>query len=213
MSFKIKLLLTFILYGFILVFLTQLIVFKLQESDLKADSIKKASQTFDERNNTFKTYIQGTNLRLLSIKNSQIFNNYLSNKQNIDLVNSLFLDIANTSDNIMQLRYIDNSGMEKIRVERNACSTEAFIIKEEDLQDKSARYYFKDTINSGKNVFWYSKLDLNIEHKKIEMPVKPVLRVGVVVFNKGKQDGILIINIFMKQIWGHVVLCMLGRGH
>jgi diguanylate cyclase (GGDEF)-like protein/PAS domain S-box-containing protein len=198
-SFKIKLLLSFILYGFILVFFTQLVVFKLQEKDIKANSIRKASQTFDERNNTFKKYVEDTNLRLLSVKNSKVFNDFLSNKQNSDLVNSLFLDIANTSNNIMQLRYIDNNGMERIRVNRNSYSSEVSIVKKENLQDKSHRYYFQNTINSGKNVFWYSKLDLNIEHNKIVMPIKPVLRVGVVVFNKGKQDGILIINIFMKQ--------------
>lgn len=199
MSYKIKLQLTFILYGLILVLSTQLVVFKLQERDIKANSIKKASQTFQERNNTFKSYVQDTNLRLLSVKNSQIFNDYLANKQNSDLVNSLFLDIANTSENIMQLRYIDMRGMERVRVDRNQCASQAHIVQEKDLQDKSDRYYFRETLNSGKNVFWFSKLDLNIEHKKIEMPVKPVLRVGVVVFHEGQEDGILIINIFMKQ--------------
>lgn len=199
MSYKMKLQLTFILYGLILVLFTQLVVFKLQERDIKADSIKKASQTFEERDNTFKSYIQDTNLRLLSVKKSQIFNDYLANKQNTTLVHSLFLDIANTSDNIMQLRYIDTRGMERVRVDRNQYASEAHLVQEKDLQDKSDRYYFKETLNSGKNIFWFSKLDLNIEHKKIEKPVKPVLRVGLVVYHEGKEDGILIINIFMKQ--------------
>ena len=200
MSFKIKLLLTFILYGIILVFFTQLVLFKLQERELKATSMTQASQTFDERNKTFKTYIQDSNLKLLSIKNSKIFADYLSNKKNTKLINSLFLDIASTSDNIMQLRYIDKNGMEKIRIDRKNFASNPYIIKEESLQDKSDRYYFKDTLNSGQNIFWYSKIDLNIEHKNIEKPIKPVLRVGVTVYNKGKKQGVLLVNIFMKKI-------------
>lgn len=115
------------------------------------------------------------------------------------MINTLFLDIASTSDNIMQLRYIDNSGIEKIRVDRKQFAGTPYIINKDLLQDKSDRYYFKDTLNSGKNVFWYSNLDLNIEHKQIEKPIKPVLRVGITVYDKDKKDGILIINIFMKN--------------
>lgn len=199
MSFKIKLLLTFILYGLILVFFTQFVLFKLQEKELIANSMAKASETFNERNKTFKTYIQYTNLKILSIKNSKTFDDYLSNKQNTDLIHSLFLDIASTADNIMQLRYIDNNGMEKIRVNRNNFASTPYLVRKENLQDKSDRYYFQNTLNSGKNIFWYSKLDLNMEYKEVETPIKPVLRIGVTVYHKGKKDGILIINIFMKK--------------
>ncbi len=199
MSFKIKLLFTFILYGLILVFFTQLVLFKLQEKELKANSMTKASETFDERNKTFQTYIQDSNLKILSIKNSKIFHDYLSNKQKSDLIDSLFLDIASTADNIMQLRYIDKNGIEKIRIDRKYFASNPYLVKKESLQNKSDRYYFKDTLNSGKNIFWYSKLDLNMEHKEIETPLKPVLRIGVTVYTKGKKDGILIINLFMKK--------------
>jgi len=199
MSFKIKLLLTFILYGLILVFFTQLVLFKLQEKELKNNSMTKASETFDERNKTFETYIQDTNLKILSIKKSKTFHEYLSNKHNTDLIDSLFLDIASTADNIMQLRYIDKNGMEKIRIDRKHFASTPHLVKKENLQDKSDRYYFRDTLRGGKNIFWYSNLDLNMEHKEIETPVKPVLRIGVTVYNKGKKDGILIINIFMKN--------------
>ena len=199
MSFKIKLLLTFILYGLILVFFTQLVLFKLQERELKVNSMTKASETFDERNKTFKRYIHNTDLKILSIKNSKTFDDYLSNKQSTSLINSLFLDIASSSDNIMQLRYIDKNGMEKIRIDRKHFASTPYLVKKENLQDKSDRYYFQETLNSGENIFWYSKLDLNMEHKEIEKPIKPVLRIGLTVYHEGKKNGILIINIFMKK--------------
>ncbi|EDZ62686.1 sensor domain-containing diguanylate cyclase [Sulfurimonas gotlandica] len=198
-SFKFKLFFAFIGYGLILVLLTQLAVFKIEEISLKSASIKKASETFQDRNEIFKSYIKDTNLKLSSIISSDIFRSYLKDTKNIKLANSLFLDIASTSDNIMQLRYIDNTGMEIIRIDREEFSSETYLIEKEKLQNKSSRYYFKDISDTDQNVFWYSKLDLNIEQGKIEIPIKPVLRIGTPVFHNSKQAGILIINIFMKN--------------
>ncbi|WP_373002060.1 diguanylate cyclase [Sulfurimonas sp.] len=198
-SFKLKLFFAFIGYGLTLVLLTQLAVFKIEEISLKSASIKKASETFQDRNEVFKSYIKDTNLKLSSIITSDIFDKYLKNPKSIELVNSLFVDIASTSDNIMQLRYIDKTGMELIRVDRDDFASPTYLIEQDKLQDKSDRYYFKDILKTAQNVFWYSKLDLNMEHGKIEIPIKPVLRVGTPVYRDGKQAGVLIINIFMKN--------------
>ena len=187
------------MYGILLVLFTQFIVFKLQEMDIKTSSIQKASETFHERNKTFDAYINNTKLKLTSIQNSATFHTYQANQNNTGSINSLFLDIANTAENIMQLRYIDNNGMEKIRVDRKSYASKAYLAKEKHLQDKSDRYYFKDIMSVDENTFWYSKLDLNIEHGKIEKPIKPVLRIGIPVYHEGQKSGILIINIFMKK--------------
>lgn len=181
-----------------MVFFTQLVVLKLQEIEIKASSIQKASETFAERNKIFESYIENTKLKLISIKNSKTFNTYLSNTKEVSSINSLFIDIANTAENIMQLRYIDNNGLEKIRVDRKSYASKAYLINEKNLQNKSNRYYFKDIMSVNTDIFWLSKLDLNIEHGKIEKPIKPVLRMGIPIYFEGKKSGILIINIFMK---------------
>lgn len=181
-----------------MVFFTQLVVLKLQEIEIKASSIQKASETFAERNKMFESYIENTKLKLISIKNSKTFNTYLSNTKEVSSINSLFIDIANTAENIMQLRYIDNNGLEKIRVDRKSYASKAYLINEKNLQNKSNRYYFKDIMSVNTDIFWLSKLDLNIEHGKIEKPIKPVLRMGIPIYFEGKKSGILIINIFMK---------------
>lgn len=176
-----------------------MVVFKLQEINIRTSSLQKASETFDERNKIFNSYIESTQLKLTSIKNSKTFTQYLSNTKNRTSIESLFIDIANTSKNIMQLRYIDSSGVEKIRIDRESYISKAFLVKEQELQDKSNRYYFKESINSDEGLFWHSKLDLNVEHGKIEKPIKPVLRIATPIYFEGKKSGILIINIFMKH--------------
>ena len=197
-SFKIKLYLTFLFYGFSLVFFTQFIVYKLDEINIKKVSIEKAALTFTERDKLFHSYIKDTKLKILAIKNSNTFKNYLSNSENDSLVKSLFFDIASTSDNIMQLRYINAKGMEVIRIDRDSYASSAIAIQDIDLQDKSNRYYFNDIINTEKDTFWYSKLDLNVERGEIEKPIKPVIRIGTPVYNNGENAGVLIINVFMK---------------
>lgn len=199
LSFRLKLFLTFVTYGFILVFITQIVLLKINTDAIKSTSIKKASSTFDEKNKQLKSFINNADLKLLTFTNSSIFNEYLTNHKNIELVSSLFLDIAHTSDDIIQLRYIDKNGIEKIRIDRDKTSSKLFIVDENDLQDKSNRYYFKDILNTPKGSFWYSNVDLNIEYAKIEQPIKPVIRIGMPVYSDKQKDGILIINIFMKD--------------
>ena len=99
----------------------------------------------------------------------------------------------------MQLRFIDNDGMEKIRVERKEFASSPFLVVSNKLQNKKDRYYFREINKLKKDEFWYSDIDLNIEHGKIETPIKPVLRLGTPFYHKNKKVGILIINIFMQK--------------
>jgi len=51
-----------------------------------------------------------------------------------------------------QIRYIDESGEEVIRV--NYSDNNAYIVENEYLQNKSNRYYFKDSVNLDKNTIY-----------------------------------------------------------
>ncbi|MDX1295352.1 MAG: diguanylate cyclase, partial [Sulfurimonadaceae bacterium] len=73
------------------------------------------------------------------------------------------------------------------------------VISGENLQDKSNRYYFHEASALEEGAIWYSKLDLNVEHGKIEEPIKPVLRIAKPVHVNGLNRGILIVNIFMHD--------------
>lgn len=198
MSFKLKLFSAFVAFGFSLVLITQLIVFKINELSIKSASIKKASELFVVKDNMFNLYIRDTKLKLTSIKSSKIFTSYISSNTSLQQTESFFLDIANTSDNIMQLRYIDNDGQEIIRVDRDEFGSSAYVVSPQMLQNKSSRYYFKEILSISDKEFWYSKIDLNMEYGKIEKPYKPVIRIGVPIFNNGERKGVLLINIFMK---------------
>ncbi|MCK5662272.1 MAG: PAS domain S-box protein, partial [Thiotrichaceae bacterium] len=98
-----------------------------------------------------------------------------------------------------QVRFIDIDGREQIRV--NLIQGYAVIIPDDQLQDKSDRYYFTETITLDKEQVYLSAFDLNIDSGKIETPIKPVIRLATPIFNKNNQvSGIVILNFLGQQL-------------
>ena len=98
-----------------------------------------------------------------------------------------------------QVRFLDASGMEKIRINYNAGRPTT--VPPEELQDKSRRYYFKDTIALRQGEVFVSPCDLNIEQGAIEQPLKPMIRFGAPVFaQNGSRLGIVMLNYLAQEI-------------
>ncbi|NJD05582.1 MAG: hypothetical protein FIA97_03675, partial [Methylococcaceae bacterium] len=98
-----------------------------------------------------------------------------------------------------QARYIDETGMERVRVDLSA--GKAKIIADEKLQPKSSRYYFTDAIKLAQGAVYISPLDLNIEGTQVEIPYKPLIRLATPLFDgKGQRRGIAIINYLGKDL-------------
>lgn len=98
-----------------------------------------------------------------------------------------------------QIRYLDNTGQETVRVNYHSGLPAA--VAQKDLQNKQQRYYFKNTFRLRQGEIFISPMDLNIEHGKIEQPLKPVIRVGTPIFNAKKEKyGIILINVLAKNI-------------
>ncbi len=103
-----------------------------------------------------------------------------------------------------QIRLLDLNGMERVRLNlRNDRTTK--ICPVDQLQDKSDRYYFKESLNLSLKQIYMSPMDLNIEHGKIEVPHKPMIRFTISVFDlSGKRIGFLIFNYRAQQIIDYV---------
>ena len=98
-----------------------------------------------------------------------------------------------------QIRFIDETGMEIVRVNYNGGSPR--VVKRAGLQPKADRYYFKETIKLGPVGVYVSPFDLNIEHGKIEEPIKPITRFATALFDsRGKRRGILIFNYLGEKL-------------
>ena len=92
-----------------------------------------------------------------------------------------------------QIRWIDENGQERVRVNQSPNGPVA--VAEAELQNKADRYYFVEAMRLSPGDIYVSPLDLNIEHGIIEQPRKPMLRLAKRLFDRdGHSRGIVIVN-------------------
>ncbi len=193
----------FIVFGIIISLFSVTISYTLQIKDIEKDLDRKAKDMFSIKKETIlKPTIENMDNIAKSLANNEIIKNFLTNKNTHkrEDLEILFLAIANSNNTIIQARLIDKNGQEVIRVDRNKESQEAFLVEKSSLQDKSQREYFKVLSNAPKNTIWHSKLDLNIENNKLEIPYKPTFRVAIPLFEEDKFTGIVTVNMLMNNL-------------
>lgn len=144
---------------------------------------------------------------LLTVEHNRFFVTFLENpdKKNKEDLITLFMTLSEHEKAITQLRYLDENGNEIVRIDRNQPKDDAFLVSNENLQNKKHRDYFQETIKKAKGGIFVSKLDLNIEHKQIEIPYKPVWRFAMPIFLHGQRKGIIIVNVFGQYILNDIV--------
>ncbi|HEU0189308.1 MAG TPA: diguanylate cyclase [Gallionella sp.] len=121
----------------------------------------------------------------------------------------LFLVLAREARLYDQVRYLDASGQEVIRINYN--NGKPAIVPHEQLQNKSERYYFRDTIKLNQNEIFVSPLDLNIEQDRLEIPHKPMIRFGTPVFDSaGRKKGVILLNYLGSDLLQHFREIMQG---
>jgi diguanylate cyclase (GGDEF)-like protein/PAS domain S-box-containing protein len=110
-----------------------------------------------------------------------------------------FADFSGAKGIYDQIRWIDETGMERIRVDH--VNGRPVVIPDERLQNKGKRYFFTDTMRLAPGETFVSPLDLNIENDRIEVPYKPMIRVGTpVVDAAGAKRGIVILNYHGRDL-------------
>jgi signal transduction histidine kinase/CheY-like chemotaxis protein len=122
-----------------------------------------------------------------------------------------------------QVRYLDETGMEIVRVNFNEGNPGR--VPEEKLQSKGKRYYFTDAFVLERGEIFVSPLDLNIERSVIERPAKervrpgnptfdsiwrlakgkkytkPMIRFATPIYDsQGRKKGIVLVNLFGAQL-------------
>ncbi|MDA3844161.1 MAG: ATP-binding protein [Candidatus Kapabacteria bacterium] len=97
-----------------------------------------------------------------------------------------------------QVRFIDINGNEIVRV--NGGNGVSRIVPNNELQNKGNRYYFENGIKLN-NKLYISPFDLNIEYKKIEIPIKPMIRITYPVITKdSKKIGLVVLNFLAGNL-------------
>lgn len=139
------------------------------------------------------TYFSQLNEDLNLVYNSSEFQAYIKNpdKTHQNDVVAMFERVMNSKPEYVQLRYLDETGMEIVRVDQIAGE----IVNVDDLQDKSNRYYYISAMKTQASQMYISNLDLNVEHGVVVIPYQPVIRFSLPIFSDKEKKGILIVNI------------------
>jgi len=121
------------------------------------------------------------------------------NALSLEAIQSSWVEFADNRNLYDQIRFIDGKGLEIVRV--NGSAAGAVVVPADQLQDKSSRYYFKNSIALEAGEIFVSPLDLNKEQGKVEEPFKPMLRLGLPVLDSaGQKRGIILVNILAQEI-------------
>jgi len=122
----------------------------------------------------------------------------LPNPQDRAYIEREFLEFSQSRKIYDQIRFLDREGRELIRINFN--NGIAKVADPGDLQYKGDRYYFRETNVLESGEVYMSPLDLNMENGKVEIPFKPMIRIGTPVFDSaGSRKGVIVLNYLAEN--------------
>ena len=170
----------------------------------RSEEISKQAEEilFIKRNNILQQMVRQMNDIVTSLAKSMDIKEYIkiNDEHTREDIEQIFLAVAGTNNQIMQLRFIDKNGMEIVRVDRKNEESQPFIVEKGKLQDKSDRDYFQIVSQMKEPKLWHSKIDLNLENGKIEVPYRPTFRVAMPIFEELNFEGMVLLNILTNNL-------------
>lgn len=196
-----KMLLAIIFILFAIILSSSIIVMELLYFDKQAEmvALHNAVNKTKERESFIDSYIDKASQNLIALRASKFFQDYLKS-QDDEMTLELFMTHMKSQADLMQVRYIDQSGIEVIKIERRVQGGIPKQVEYDQLQDKSDRYYFIESQNRRLEEVWFSAIDLNVEDKQVESPQKPTIRAILPIEVNGEFGGIVIINYFAEAL-------------
>lgn len=181
---------------------SELVISRAHASGMETAIQAKASLAIEFKREYLKYIISQQERLVRTLVDSSFMKEYVSHddKQQRDQLKQLFLAAATINKHYMQVRFVGINGQEKIRIEQSKTGSIPVIIKDNELQDKSSREYFKATQKIPFGSLWHSPFDLNREQGEIESLINPTYRVASPVYFDGKFSGIVIINLDMTWV-------------
>ena len=136
----------------------------------------------------------------LSLAEQQILHTFLTTGDNHDELLQEYLHFARVNTQYCQIRLLDPSGNEVIRINTTPDSSETVALSE--LQAKGDRDYFRSAWAANRGAVMFSSFDLNEEHGEVEIPWRPVVRASTPVFDANdKRVAVLVFNFLGQPLF------------
>lgn len=179
------------------VFFVHVITSREEISRRESDKIYQAQNGFTESLN-----FAITDLNFLIHSDDTIRYALDPSPENRQRLEHLFTSFSKAKMAFGQVRFIDLNGDERVRV--NLVDRVPVASQGPELQNKKHRYYFRDALSLAPGQIFMSRLDLNIEHKKVDVPYKPVIRLVAPVDVGGKRYGIVTVSYLAENFLDRV---------
>lgn len=116
-------------------------------------------------------------------------------------VEKLFTAFLKGNTNAYMIRYLDESGQELLKIEKQAELPQK--TPTSALQYKGEHDYFEQGMRANIGEFYISELDLNIENGEVEEPWRPTIRAATPIDSDldSIKDGLLVINIDIDALF------------
>ncbi|DAB36985.1 MAG TPA: diguanylate cyclase [Sulfurospirillum cavolei] len=202
-NFKFMFFTYFVIFGILVAFFGSFVGYNMNLIDIKKN-IDKASQEVGliKKFDYLKPDIEKFDEIVKALSTNTSLEEYITSpdKQKRNNLTNVFYAISMSNNFIMQARFISEEGKEIIRVDRKNKYDKPFIVEESSLQDKSQRDYFQIVSHMKEAKIWHSRIDLNIENGKIEVPYKPTFRVAQPIIKDNKFVGMVIVNLLASEM-------------
>jgi signal transduction histidine kinase len=171
---------------------------------LQARALDSATADLRQRADQIQQYLADVRADLIFLSESRVARAAIeagpaARQAVLEQLQADFAHYADTHRNVFQLRWIDATGQEVIRVDASPQGVR--ITPPEQLQNKADRYYFSAAMRLPKGAVYVSPIDLNREFGRLDTPYKPTLRYATPVFDAdGAAAGIFILNMHAEPI-------------
>lgn len=180
---------------------------------IRRDKIKDFQYTTQSKSEEAVEFLRSIEKDIIFLNNNIFLSNLIDAMERKDTaqinhckfeVEMLFKTFSESRRIYDQIRYIDITGHEIVRVDIEG--KDAYVVPQEELQDKGHRYYFKEAVKLDEGNIYVSELDLNREEGLIEAPYKPMLRYAIPVLDREKQTrGILVLNVLADYLLKNIL--------
>lgn len=119
------------------------------------------------------------------------------------LCEAAFARVAGIEPSYLQIRYIDETGHEQVRVDVR--DGQAVVAPRSALQDKSREPYYRAATGLPVGAVHLSPMNLNREHGRIAVPHVPVIRLATPIRNaRDEPRGIVVVNLAGDELTHHL---------
>jgi signal transduction histidine kinase/CheY-like chemotaxis protein len=206
---RIRLILSFFLVAFIPALIISLYAMQTITNTLHQQVLSEQATIIKTLNMKIEAFFTSIENDLVFLSQSQPMAHYLNLrstfppnspalKKACQAVEQEFFSFSRIEGIYYQVRYLDETGQEVVRIDANGVNTQ--VVAQAQLENKSHFYYFKETMQLLKKEVFVSYLELNKEYDQIEIPHQPVIRYATPIYYPDKRRaGIVITNVDANQ--------------